>query len=62
MAGKSESISAYDMKNADVLTPFTSVPDCTVGEFAGPGTNPVVADLNAKSFTESTSTGDGSPR
>lgn len=62
MAGKSESISAYDMKNADVLTPFTSIPSCERGEFDGPGTNAVVADLSARSFTETTQTGDGAPR
>lgn len=51
MAGKSESISAYDGAG-DVLTPYTSVPSCTQGEFSQRGTNPVVADLNALSFSE----------
>lgn len=52
MAGKSESISAYDMKDADVLTPFTAIPDSSVGEFAAPGTNPFVPDRSAPSFSE----------
>jgi hypothetical protein len=52
MAGKSESIDAYDIKNADWDTPFRAVPPCEVGEFAAPGTNAVVADTSAPSFTE----------
>jgi len=51
MAGKSESIDAYS-GNMDWDTPFRAVPPCEVGEFAAPGTDPVVADTNALSFTE----------
>jgi hypothetical protein len=56
MAGKSESIDAYDIKNADWDSPFKSAPSSAVGEFAAPGTNAVVADLNANSFSETSRT------
>jgi hypothetical protein len=57
VAGKAESIDAYTLGgNPDWDTPFRNVPDCEVGEFSGPGTNPVVADLNALSFTETSRT------
>jgi hypothetical protein len=56
VAGKAESIDAYDIKNADWDTPFKASPSCGVGEFAAPGTNAVVADLNAQSFTETSRT------
>ena len=62
MAGKAESIDAYDYPNADWDTPFRNFPPSSVGEFSEMGTNPVVADLNAKSFSESTRTGDGAPQ
>lgn len=62
MAGKAESIDAYNQSNADWDTPFRNAPSCEVGEFAEMGTNAVVADLNAKSFSESTRTGDGAPQ
>lgn len=52
---KSESIDAYDGPG-DVLTPYTSVPSSNEGEFSMRGTNPVVADLNALSFTETART------
>lgn len=55
MAGKAESIDAYS-GNMDWDTPFKNVPDCSVGEFAAPGTNPVVADLNALTFSETSRT------
>lgn len=55
MAGKSESISAYDGPG-DVFTPYSGSPSCTVGEFSARGVNPVVADLNAPSFTETSRT------
>ena len=48
---KAESISAYDGPG-DVLTPYTNVPSCEVGEFSARGVNPVVADLSAKTSTE----------
>lgn len=59
MAGKAESIDAYDYSNADWDTPFRNTPSSAVGEFAEMGANPVVADLNAKSFSEMRRTGDG---
>jgi hypothetical protein len=62
MAGKAESIDAYDYSNADWDTPYKNCPPSSVGEFSEMGTNPVVADLNAKSFSESTRTGDGAPK
>lgn len=53
MAGKAESIQAYDLKGgADWDTPYKSVPSSADGEFSSPGTNPVVPDLNALSFSE----------
>ena len=55
MAGKSESIDAYS-GNMDWDTPFRAVPSCEVGEFAAPGTNAVVADLAAQSFSETSRT------
>jgi len=61
MAGKAESIDAYS-GNMDWDTPFKNAPSSAVGEFAEMGNNPVVADLNAKSFSESTRTGDGAPQ
>ena len=51
MVGKAESIDAYS-GSMDWDTPFRNVPDSEVGEFAAPGTNAVVADLNAKTSTE----------
>jgi CCR4-NOT transcriptional regulation complex NOT5 subunit len=56
MAGKSESIDAYDIKNADWDTPFRGSPSASEGEFSAPGTNAVVADLNAPSFSETSRT------
>jgi hypothetical protein len=58
VAGKAESIDAYS-GNMDWDTPFKSVPSCTVGEFAAPGTNAVVADLNQNGSTETRRTNDG---
>jgi len=58
MAGKSESISAYDGAG-DVLTPYTNVPSCSVGEFSARGVNPMVADLNQNGSTETRRTNDG---
>lgn len=52
---KSESIDAYNGPG-DVLTPYTSVPSCQVGEFSARGVNPVVADLNGLSFSETART------
>ncbi len=52
MSAKAESIDAYDKPNADWDTPFKNVPSSAVGEFSETGTNPVVADLNAMSFSE----------
>lgn len=51
MAGRAESIDAYSGPG-DVLTPYLAVPSSSEGEFSGPGTNPVAADLNALSFAE----------
>lgn len=56
MAGKSESIEAFNYPNADWDTPYRSTPPSSVGEFAEMGTNPVVADLNALSFSETSRT------
>jgi hypothetical protein len=41
---------------ADWDTPFRNVPSCEVGEFSSPGTDPVLADLNALSFSETSRT------
>ena len=59
MTGKpsqSESITAYDVKNADWDTPFKGSPSVDVGEFSSPGTNAVVADRTALTFTETSRT------
>lgn len=56
MAGKAESIDAYDIKNADWDTPFRASPSCEVGEFSAPGTNAVVADRTAMTFSETSRT------
>ena len=58
MAGKAESIDAYS-GNMDWDTPFKSVPNSTVGEFAAPGTNAMVADLGQNGSTETHRTNDG---
>jgi hypothetical protein len=55
VAGKAESIDAYS-GNMDWDTPFRNSPSSQVGELAAPGTNAVVADLNAKSFAETSRT------
>jgi hypothetical protein len=55
VAGKAESIDAYS-GNMDWDTPFKNAPSCDGGEFAAPGTNPVVADLNALSSSETART------
>lgn len=62
MAGKAENITDYVESNADWDTIYKNVPSCEVGEFSADGCNPVVADLNAKSFSETTRTGDGAPK
>jgi hypothetical protein len=58
VAGKAESIDAYS-GNMDWDTPFKSAPSSAVGEFAAPGTNPVVADLGQNGSTETRRTNDG---
>jgi hypothetical protein len=52
VAGKSESIDAYDLKNPDWDTPFRGSPSAAEGEFSAPGTNAAVADRTALTFTE----------
>lgn len=56
MAGKAENITDYVEANADWDTIFKNVPSSSVGEFSGDGTDPVVADLNALSFSETSRT------
>jgi hypothetical protein len=57
MAGKSESIDAYTLGgNPDWDTPFRGAPSPSVGEFSAPGTNAMVADLNALTFSETSRT------
>lgn len=51
MAGKAESIAAHPEGDWD--SPFRASPGSSTGEFSRIGANPVVADLNAKSFSES---------
>ena len=55
MAGKAESIDAYS-GGGDWDTPFRNVPSSAEGEFSAPGTNSVVADLGALSFSETART------
>jgi len=59
---KSEQISAHNISNADWDSAIKFIPSSSVGEFSSVGTDAVVADLNAKSFSESTRTGDGAPQ
>lgn len=56
MAGKSEQISAHDISNADWDSPYKNVPSSSVGEFSTVGTDPMVADLNALTFSETSRT------
>jgi hypothetical protein len=53
---KAESIEAYDIKDADWDSSIKNVPSSKDGEFAASGTNAVVADLSALSFTETSRT------
>jgi hypothetical protein len=53
---KSESVMAHDIPNPDWDSAIKNVPSSKVGEFAARGTDPVVADLNAMSSTETTRT------
>lgn len=56
MAGTSESIEAYDIKNADWDSAIRSVPPSNRGELDAPGTYAQLADLNALSFSETSRT------
>lgn len=51
---KSESVDSHPAGDWD--TPYRSVPDASVGEFSRVGANPVVADTEALSFSETSRT------
>jgi hypothetical protein len=53
---KSEQVSAHNIANADWDSAIKYVPPSSVGEFSSVGCDPVVADLNAISFTETSRT------
>lgn len=54
MAGKAESIESHPAGDWD--TPFRAAPSSSAGEFSRVGANPVVADLAAPSFSETSRT------
>lgn len=57
MAVQAESVASHQAGDWD--TPFRAVPSSKSGEFVRVGANAQVADLNAKTSTETRRTGDG---